>query len=105
MYMSEESMQREDLELLFDKAVKYARDEKDTISSKVTNEQKLNFYALYKQATVGDCNTERPGGLFNWERKSMWDSWNELKFKFIKNPKKMYVDYLTSIMSDWNTSA
>ena len=82
--MSEESMQREDFELLFEKAVKYARENKEELEKKTNNEQRLNFYALFKQATVGNCNTERPGGLFNWERKSMWDAWDELKYKFIK---------------------
>ena len=103
--MSEESIQREDFELLFDKAVKYAREHRDELEKKTNNEQRLNFYSLYKQATVGNCNTDRPGGLFNWERKAMWDAWDQLKYKFIKNPKKMYVDYLTNFMPDWNTSS
>lgn len=53
------------------------------------------------KSTVGDCNIERPGGLFNWERKKMWDEWEKLKEKDIKNPKQMYTDYLTCIRDNW----
>lgn len=31
--------------------------------AKMSNDQKLVIYALFKQSTVGDVNTERPGML------------------------------------------
>ncbi|XP_073501821.1 acyl-CoA-binding protein [Phyllobates terribilis] len=34
----------------------------------------LELYALYKQATVGDVNTERPG-FMDFKGKAKWDSW------------------------------
>ncbi len=37
------------------KAIKESN--KDTDLHKVTNEEKMRLYALYKQATDGDCNT------------------------------------------------
>jgi len=83
---------------IFEKARTYLSKYKDMLS----DEQKLKIYALYKQSTVGNCNIERPGGIFNWERKSMWDAWKDLESKNIKNPKKMYVDYITSIFPSWN---
>ena len=94
-------MQAEQYEILFDKAVSYIRT-KDK-NANLTDEQKLNIYALYKQSTVGNCNIERPGGLFNWERKSMWDAWKALEEKNIKNPKKMCVDYVTSLFKYWQS--
>ena len=37
----------------------------DAVSNKInktmSNEELLEVYALYKQASVGDCNTSRPG--------------------------------------------
>jgi diazepam-binding inhibitor (GABA receptor modulator, acyl-CoA-binding protein) len=93
----EESIEREDFEINFDKAARFVR-KNETLLSK---EQKLKLYALYKQSTIGDCNTDRPGGFLSWERKSMWDEWNALKEKNIKNPKQMYVDYLNSQVKNW----
>jgi diazepam-binding inhibitor (GABA receptor modulating acyl-CoA-binding protein) len=93
----EESIQREDFEVDFDKAARFVRKNESLLSQ----EQKLKLYALYKQSKIGNCNTNRPSGMFNWERKAMWDEWNSLKEKNIKNPKQMYVDYLTSQVKDW----
>lgn len=36
-----------------------------------SNDQKLKFYSLYKQATIGDVNTERPGFL-NFVERAKW---------------------------------
>lgn len=36
-----------------------------------SNDQKLKFYSLYKQATVGNVNTERPG-MFSFVEKAKW---------------------------------
>uniref|UniRef100_A0A8K9XJ77 Diazepam binding inhibitor, acyl-CoA binding protein n=1 Tax=Oncorhynchus mykiss TaxID=8022 RepID=A0A8K9XJ77_ONCMY len=32
------------------------------------------IYGLYKQATLGNINTERPG-IFDFQGKSKWDGW------------------------------
>ena len=47
-----------------------ARMQSDEIAEQVgalSNEDKLEFYALFKQGTVGDVNTERPG-MFSHQR-------------------------------------
>jgi acyl-CoA-binding protein len=46
-------------------------------NSKLTDAIKLKFYALYKQATVGKCNTAQPWAYQIVDR-SKWDAWNEL---------------------------
>lgn len=43
----------------------------------LTNDDKLVFYGLYKQATIGKCNTQRPG-MLDFVGKKKWDSWNAL---------------------------
>eukprot|EP00567_Pseudictyota_dubia_P016489 CAMPEP_0197449404 /NCGR_PEP_ID=MMETSP1175-20131217/21330_1 /TAXON_ID=1003142 /ORGANISM="Triceratium dubium, Strain CCMP147" /LENGTH=92 /DNA_ID=CAMNT_0042981531 /DNA_START=31 /DNA_END=309 /DNA_ORIENTATION=+ len=45
-----------------------------TPSKTVPNEEKLQAYGLFKQATVGDVNTERPG-MLSFEAKAKWDAW------------------------------
>ena len=36
------------------------------------------LYGLYKQATVGDINTTKPGFL-NFKESKKWESWNQYK--------------------------
>ena len=45
----------------------------------VSNEDKLTVYALFKQATLGDVTTTRPGGFLNFEANAKWDAYNKLK--------------------------
>ena len=40
----------------------------------LSNDDKLELYALFKQGTVGDVNTERPG-MFDMKGKAKWDAW------------------------------
>lgn len=44
----------------------------------MTDENKLIIYGLYKQATVGDCNTPKPS-IIDFVAKSKWNSWNSNK--------------------------
>lgn len=39
-----------------------------------SNEDLLIIYGLYKQATVGNCNTDRPG-MFDPKGRAKWDAW------------------------------
>ncbi|CAI7989874.1 Enoyl-CoA delta isomerase 2 [Geodia barretti] len=41
------------------------------------NEAKLKLYALYKQATFGSCNKDKPG-VFDLVGRAKWDAWNKL---------------------------
>ena len=43
----------------------------------LTNEEKLNFYAYYKQATHGKCDRAKPSVL-NLVETYKWEKWNEL---------------------------
>lgn len=46
----------------------------------------MDLYGLYKQATVGDCNTSKPG-MLDFVGKAKWDAWNQ--FKGIKSNEAM----------------
>lgn len=60
----------------FDKAAEDVKNLKETPK----DDQLLELYALYKQATVGDVNTARPG-LLDFKGKAKWDSWSHKKGK------------------------
>jgi acyl-CoA-binding protein len=96
--MSEESITREDFEINFDKAAAYVKNNPNVFNT----DQALKLYGLYKLSLTGKCNIERPSGLFtSIKRQSMWDAWNDVSQKNIKNPKQMYVDYLTELQPLW----
>lgn len=42
------------------------------------NDAKLKLYALYKQASCGNCNTTKPG-FADVVNKYKWNAWNNLK--------------------------
>ncbi|XP_045168070.2 acyl-CoA-binding protein-like isoform X2 [Mercenaria mercenaria] len=55
-----------------------AAEEAKALTSKPTDDQLLELYSLYKQATVGDVNTERPG-MLDFKGKAKWDAWEKKK--------------------------
>jgi diazepam-binding inhibitor (GABA receptor modulating acyl-CoA-binding protein) len=42
------------------------------------NDTLLSLYAYFKQATVGDVNTEKPS-FFNFKDTAKWSAWEKLK--------------------------
>uniref|UniRef100_A0A3Q2YPH1 Acyl-CoA binding domain containing 7 n=1 Tax=Hippocampus comes TaxID=109280 RepID=A0A3Q2YPH1_HIPCM len=56
---------------------KAAEDVKN-LKTRPSDQELLDLYGLYKQAVVGDINTERPG-LFDMKGKAKWDAWNSRK--------------------------
>jgi len=43
-----------------------------------SNDKQLEVYSLFKQATLGDCNTPRPG-MLDLKGKAKWDAWDGRK--------------------------
>ncbi|KAG1659609.1 Acyl-CoA-binding protein [Nymphon striatum] len=64
-FISRKTMER------FEKAAK----EVTKCKQKPSNEEMLELYGLYKQATVGDCNTR----MLEFTAKAKWDAWNGRK--------------------------
>ena len=68
----------------------YSEDVKK-IKNKPSDSDLLILYGLYKQATIGNCNTDRPGFL-DFKGKSKWDSWNNYKGKNKEEAMKLYIE-------------
>ena len=68
----------------------YSEDVKK-ITNKPSDSDLLILYGLYKQATIGDCNTDRPGFL-DFKGKSKLDSWNNYKGKNKEEAMKLYIE-------------
>ena len=65
------------LQELFEKAVNESKE----LPSKPDNETLLKLYALYKQGTEGDINTEPPSNPFDFVSKAKYNAWSDLKGK------------------------
>eukprot|EP00608_Synchroma_pusillum_P008383 CAMPEP_0198428464 /NCGR_PEP_ID=MMETSP1452-20131203/6564_1 /TAXON_ID=1181717 /ORGANISM="Synchroma pusillum, Strain CCMP3072" /LENGTH=156 /DNA_ID=CAMNT_0044148859 /DNA_START=8 /DNA_END=476 /DNA_ORIENTATION=+ len=63
----------------------------------VANEDKLRGYALFKQATEGDCNIARPG-IFDQAGRYKWDAWSGLRGMPQDEAKRGYIDEITRQM-------
>ena len=57
--------------------VKAAEDVKK-LATRPSDSDMLEVYSLYKQATVGDCDTARPG-MLDFKGKAKWDAWDSKK--------------------------
>jgi acyl-CoA-binding protein len=68
------------------------------LEERPSNEQLLQLYGLYKQATVGDVQEERPGG-FDFKAIAKYDSWANLKGTTKDEAKQAYIDLVDSLFA------
>jgi len=68
---------------------KAAEDIKKLVS-RPTDAELLETYALFKQATVGDVNTARPG-MLDFKGKAKWDAWESKKGTSSDAAKEIYI--------------
>ena len=61
----------------------------------ISNQIKLNFYSLYKQATEGDCQGTQPWAYQITER-AKWDAWNTLRGMTCEEAQKRYISMVAN---------
>ena len=66
------------------------------LTKRPTNEELLQLYSLYKQATEGDVTGERPGG-FDFKAIAKYDAWSELKGKSKDAAMEEYVSFVDKL--------
>jgi diazepam-binding inhibitor (GABA receptor modulating acyl-CoA-binding protein) len=69
------------------------RDDTDNL----TNENKLDLYKYFKQATEGDCNTAEPWSI-NFEASAKWKAWNSVKGMSKEDAMTKYVEMYNNYM-------
>ena len=89
----------------FEKAVAYIRGLPKDGPVQPSNEQRLEFYGLFKQATEGDCNIAQPWAV-QLEARAKWDSWNSRKGMAKEECEKAYVATLDAFSDagDWRSA-
>jgi acyl-CoA-binding protein len=79
------------LESRFKKAVEMVQTSPADSSEAPSNNEKLRFYGLFKQATVGPCNTQKPSWI-DVVARAKWDSWNSFKELSKEEAMEEYID-------------
>jgi diazepam-binding inhibitor (GABA receptor modulator, acyl-CoA-binding protein) len=87
-----------ELETLFTQYSERVKKVKNTPS----DSELLELYALFKQATVGDCNIEEPGGWFNFEATAKYNAWNEKKGKSKDECMNLYIEKAKILIANYN---
>ncbi len=80
------------LKTLFEQAVIDSKQ----LPDKPDNMTLLKIYALYKQASVGDVDTERPG-FTDMVGRAKWDAWNALKGSSTNAAMQDYIALIESL--------
>ena len=78
----------------FDEALKNV----DKLTQRPSNENLLKMYALYKQASHGDNDTERPGS-FDFKAAAKYNAWEALKEKSKDGAMTEYIDLVNGLKS------
>ncbi|XP_012143193.1 acyl-CoA-binding domain-containing protein 6 [Megachile rotundata] len=84
------------LEDIFDKAAHHLQ----SLASELNSTELLKFYALYKQATIGPCDTSKP----NWyqiEARQKWEAWKNLNDMSHDTAMNSYIQELTKLDPNW----
>uniref|UniRef100_UPI00358FC08D acyl-CoA-binding protein n=1 Tax=Myxine glutinosa TaxID=7769 RepID=UPI00358FC08D len=83
-------------QVAFDKAA----EEVKQLKVKPTDAEMLEIYCLFKQATVGDVNTERPG-MFDLKGKAKWDAWEATKGTSKEDAMKAYIEKVEELKAKY----
>ena len=83
-----------ELQQQFESAVARSKE----LTKRPSNEELLNLYALFKQASEGDVSGDRPGG-FDFKAIAKYDSWSNMKGMSREEAKKAYVDLVDSLFA------
>jgi len=84
----------DELKEQFDEAVKYVQTAEGGFEP--SNDVKLQFYALYKQATEGDVKGKKPGMLDQVGR-AKYNAWEKLKGTGSEDAMRQYIELLESM--------
>lgn len=83
-----------DLKSQFEEAVNYIQNAEGDFQP--SNEMKLEFYALYKQATAGDVSGKRPG-MMDFVNRAKYDAWEKVKGTSSEDAMQQYIDKLEAV--------
>lgn len=81
-------------------AFEKAQEAVKTLTERPTNEELLELYAWYKQATEGDNDTSKPG-MFDVKGKFKWEAWNNKRGTGTEQAKKEYAALVKELLKKY----
>ncbi len=81
-----------------DEAFNTAQAEIQQLPRKPNNDELLELYGLFKQATVGDVSGKRPG-TFDFKGRAKYDAWAERKGTAKDAAKQAYVELVERLVA------
>ena len=67
-----------------------------TTTQNLTNENLLDLYKYFKQATIGDCNQAKPY-FFDYKALAKWNAWKSISGLNKHEAKNSYIDLVESL--------
>lgn len=80
---------------MFEQAV----EDSESLKIKPSNESLLQLYSLYKQATIGDVNTDAPANPFDFVAKAKYEAWAALAGKTKEHAQQEYIKLVDKLKS------
>ncbi|KAF5109485.1 hypothetical protein DV495_000765 [Geotrichum candidum] len=77
-----------------------AADQAQAFTKKPTNDELLQLYALFKQATIGDNTTPAPG-TFDFKAKAKWNAWKKLEGTSQEDAEKQYIEFVEKLSATY----
>ena len=77
-----------------------AKDVKEKLTSRPSDEELLELYGFYKQATVGDCNVAQPW-FYDIKAKAKWNVWNKVKGMSKEEAEKKYIEIAKELIAKY----
>ncbi len=71
----------------------------EKLSRRPSNEQLLDLYGLFKQATEGDVKVSRPG-MLDLKGRAKWDAWEKRKGSSKDDAMKKYVALVGTLVAE-----
>ncbi|KZC14425.1 Acyl-CoA-binding protein like protein, partial [Dufourea novaeangliae] len=67
-----------------------------SLTKRPTDQEFLELYALFKQATVGNVDTSRPG-MLDLKGKAKWDAWKSKDGMSQDDAKEAYIKFVSTL--------
>jgi diazepam-binding inhibitor (GABA receptor modulating acyl-CoA-binding protein) len=85
------------LNMSFEEAAEFIANAKDL---HLRQDQQLELYANFKQATEGDCARSKPA-FYQWAELHKWQAWSNLKGRSTQEAKNVYIQLVHQYAPGW----
>ena len=85
-----------ELKQKFEEIAEKMRNSPDVVKG-LPDDKKLEIYSLFKQGSVGDNSTDKPG-MLDFKGKAKWEAWNGKKGMSQEEAMQAYVDLVSALL-------